>query len=101
LLYVSTTNSTCQLASAPEMRGRVMGVYSVIFTGSTPVGALLIGLVDQELGARWGFVVGAVPTVLAAALLGIFLWRRQGAASISPRSGPARRRGAGVGATGG
>jgi MFS family permease len=101
LLYVSTTNSTCQLASAPEMRGRVMGVYSVIFTGSTPVGALLIGLVDQELGARWGFVVGAVPTVLAAAVLGIFLWLRQGAASISPRSRSARRRGAGVGATGG
>ena len=55
LLYLSTTNSTCQLASAPEMRGRVMGVYSVIFTGSTPVGALLIGLVDQELGGPLGF----------------------------------------------
>ena len=50
LLYLSTSNSTCQLSSAPEMRGRVMGVYSVIFTGSTPVGALLIGLVDQEMG---------------------------------------------------
>ena len=39
LLYLSTTNSTCQLASAPEMRGRVMGVYSVILHG---------------LDARWG-----------------------------------------------
>ena len=100
LLYLSTTNSTCQLASAPEMRGRVMGVYSVIFTGSTPVGALLIGLVDQELGARWGFVVGAVPTLVAAAVLGVFLVRRQGSAPISPRSMLARRRGARVGAHG-
>ncbi len=101
LLYLSTTNSTCQLASAPEMRGRVMGVYSVIFTGSTPVGALLIGLVDQELGARWGFVVGAVPAVVAAAILGVVLRRRQRAANTSPRSRSARHHGARVGAAGG
>jgi predicted MFS family arabinose efflux permease len=100
LLYLSTTNSTCQLASAPEMRGRVMGVYSVIFTGSTPVGALLIGLVDQELGARWGFVVGAVPTLIAAAVLGVVLLRRDGTGPIRPRSRLARQRGAGLGAHG-
>ena len=93
LLYLSTTNSTCQLASAPEMRGRVMGVYSVIFTGSTPVGALLIGLVDQEFGARWGFVVGAVPTLIAAAVLGVVLLRRDGTGPILPRSRLARQRG--------
>ena len=100
LLYLSTTNSTCQLASAPEMRGRVMGVYSVIFTGSTPVGALLIGLVDQEFGARWGFVVGAVPTLIAAAVLGVVLLRRDGTGPIRPRSRLARQRGAGLGAHG-
>jgi MFS family permease len=100
LLYLSTTNSTCQLASAPEMRGRVMGIYSVIFTGSTPVGALLIGLVDQELGARWGLVAGAVPTLVAAAVLGAVLLRRQGTAPMLSRSRLARRRGADVGAPG-
>ncbi len=99
LLYLSTTNSTCQLASAPEMRGRVMGIYSVIFTGSTPVGALLIGLVDQELGARWGLVVGAVPTLVAAAVLGAVLLHRQGTGPMLPRSRLARRRGAGTGAS--
>ncbi len=100
LLYLSTTNSTCQLASAPEMRGRVMGVYSVIFTGSTPVGALLIGLVDQEFGARWGFVVGAVPTLIAAAVLGVVLLRRDGTGPILPRSRLARQRGTGSRSTG-
>jgi predicted MFS family arabinose efflux permease len=77
-----------------------MGVYSVIFTGSTPVGALLIGLVDQELGARWGFVVGAVPTLIAAAVLGVVLLRRDGTGPIRPRSRLARQRGAGLGAHG-
>jgi len=76
MLYLATSNATCQLASAPEMRGRVMGVYAMIFVGSTPVGAMLIGLVDQELGARWGLAVGGIPTVVAATVLGVSLARR-------------------------
>ena len=66
MLYLATSNATCQLASAPEMRGRVMGVYAMIFVGSTPVGAMLVGLVDQELGARWGLAVGGAPALIAA-----------------------------------
>ena len=91
VLYTTAANSATQLGTDPQMRGRVMGVYSVIFTGSTPVGALLIGLVDQELGARWGFVVGGVPTLVAAVVLGVVLWRRQGPGTGSPGShrGPA------------
>ena len=77
MLYLATSNAICQLASAPEMRGRVMGVYAMIFVGSTPVGALLVGFVDQELGARWGLAVGGIPAVIAAAALGISLARRR------------------------
>jgi MFS family permease len=77
MLYLATSNATCQLASAPEMRGRVMGVYAMIFVGSTPVGAMLVGLVDQELSARWGLAVGGVPAVLAAAFLGASLAHRR------------------------
>ncbi len=84
LLYLSTTNSTCQLASAPGMRGRVMGVYAVIFMGSTPLGASLVGLVDQEAGARWGFALGGGAAVVAAVSLGVALLKRYG-------TGPLRR----------
>jgi predicted MFS family arabinose efflux permease len=77
MLYLATSNAICQLASAPEMRGRVMGVYAMIFVGSTPVGAMLVGLVDQELGARWGLAVGGVPAVVAAAVLAVSLARRR------------------------
>ncbi len=76
MLYLSTSNSTCQLASAPEMRGRVMAVYSVVFLGSTPIGSSLIGLLDQEFSARWGLVGGGLPTVVAALVLGALLFRR-------------------------
>ncbi len=77
MLYLATSNATCQLASAPEMRGRVMGVYAMIFVGSTPVGAMLVGLVDQELGARWGLAVGGAPALVAAVVLGVSLARHR------------------------
>jgi MFS family permease len=77
MLYLATSNAICQLASAPEMRGRVMGVYTMILVGSTPVGAMLVGLVDQELGARWGLAVGGVPAIIAAVALGTSLARRR------------------------
>ena len=35
----ASVNSALQLASEPEMRGRVMALYSVVFLGSTPIGA--------------------------------------------------------------
>jgi MFS family permease len=84
LLYLSTTNSTCQLAAAPEMRGRVMGVYAAIFQGSTPLGATLIGLVDEELGARWGLALGGLPLLLAASGLAVVLVRRHGLGALKP-----------------
>src|SRR5262249_27029468 len=36
--FMSTGNSTLQLTSAPEMRGRVMSLWFVAFQGSTPIG---------------------------------------------------------------
>jgi MFS family permease len=78
MLYLSTSNSTCQLASVPEMRGRVMAVYSVVFLGSTPIGSTLIGFIDQEFNARWGLVGGGLPTVVAALVLGGLLLHRLG-----------------------
>ena len=36
--FAATINSTLQLAVSPEMRGRVMALYSVVFLGSTPIG---------------------------------------------------------------
>jgi MFS family permease len=66
-LTMSTmANSTVQLASDPGIRGRVMGVYMLVFLGSTPIGAPLIGWACQELGARAGLYLGGLASVVAA-----------------------------------
>jgi MFS family permease len=67
--FMSQTNATLQLRSAPEMRGRVMALWFVAFQGSTPIGGPLIGAVMAGFGARAGLGVGAA-SCFAVALLG-------------------------------
>ncbi|MGA8296498.1 MAG: MFS transporter [Acidimicrobiales bacterium] len=72
-LSMSTmANTTVQLAADPGIRGRVMGVYMLVFLGSTPIGAPIIGWASQELGARAGLYIGGLAS-LAAALVALAL----------------------------
>jgi MFS family permease len=68
--FMSTGNSTLQLTSAPDMRGRVMSLWFVAFQGSTPIGGPLVGVVMGSLGARSGLGIGAVAIGLVA-LIGL------------------------------
>jgi MFS family permease len=75
--FMSTGNSTMQLASAPEMRGRVMALWFVALQGTTPIGGPMIGLIIGLGGARAGLGAGALACVLAAAI-GLAAYRRSG-----------------------
>jgi MFS family permease len=57
-----------QLATDRSMRGRVMGLYGLIFRGAPAVGALGAGLVSTHLGLRWPVFIGALLVV------GVWLW---------------------------
>src|SRR5262249_23148361 len=43
LAFQTTSNSLIQLRSEPALRGRVMAMYSVVFIGTTPIGAPIVG----------------------------------------------------------
>jgi MFS family permease len=66
ITFLSTANSTLQLSSSPEMRGRVMSLYLLVFLGSTPIGGPIVGFIAQQLSPRIGFVVGAVASLVGA-----------------------------------
>jgi MFS family permease len=68
--FLSMANSTLQLGTAPQMRGRVMALWSVAFLGSTPIGGPAIGFITAAAGARAGLGVGAL-SCFAAAILGL------------------------------
>jgi MFS family permease len=65
--FSAGVNSAMQLAVDPAMRGRVMALYSMVFLGSTPIGAPLVGWVAEEIGPRAGLVLGAAAALAAAA----------------------------------
>ena len=64
--FAATINSTLQLAVSPEMRGRVMALYSVVFLGSTPIGAPLTGWLAQSFDPRVALVLAGVSGLSAA-----------------------------------
>lgn len=77
LLFFATTNEMLQTSSSDEMRGRVMGIWALVFGGMMPVGGLEAGSLSHWLGVRWTVAIGAVVCALAA---GVTLWivrRRQ------------------------
>jgi MFS family permease len=64
----ASVNSALQLASDPVMRGRVMALYSVVFLGSTPIGAPLAGWLSEALDPRAALVLAGVAGILAGLL---------------------------------
>jgi MFS family permease len=66
--FAAGVNSSLQLAADPGMRGRVMALYSVVFLGSTPIGAPIVGWVAEAAGARAGLLVGGTAALLTGAV---------------------------------
>jgi MFS family permease len=75
IVFMITANTTLQLTARPEMRGRVMALYAVVFLGGTPVGAPLAGWTAEWLGPRWGLAFGGIVAV-GVGLLGLRTVRR-------------------------
>jgi MFS family permease len=65
--FAAGVNSSLQIAVEPHMRGRVMALYSVVFLGSTPIGAPLVGWLAEATDPRIGLLAGALAALLAAA----------------------------------
>jgi MFS family permease len=89
LLYFSTTNTVIQTDVPDAMRGRVMGIWAVIFGGMMPVGGLESGFLSHAIGVPWTVATGAM--VCAAA--GLVTWRvvrrRSNAADTAAATTPA------------
>ncbi|WP_433515017.1 MFS transporter [Nonomuraea sp. CA-143628] len=61
LITINTAaNASVQLATAPDMRGRVMGIYMLVFTGGAPVGAPLVGWLSELGGPRTGVMLSGL-----------------------------------------
>ncbi|MDA2812981.1 MFS transporter [Nocardiopsis sp. RSe5-2] len=73
LVFTTAANASLQLGADPRMRGRVMALFTMFMMGSTPLGAPLLGVVADAVGARGALLAGAgaaaAGVLIAAALL--------------------------------
>ena len=65
VVFMITGNSALQLTARPDMRGRVMAIYAIVFLGGTPIGAPISGWIAEVFGARIGLAFGAVIAIAA------------------------------------
>ena len=73
VMYTTAANSATQLGTDPQIRGRVMGVYMLVFLGGAPIGSPLIGWVAEQFGPRMSLISGGVVSAVAAIAVGIVL----------------------------
>jgi MFS family permease len=80
LLFFSTSNTVLQTIVPDEMRGRVMGVWSLVFGAMIPPGSLEAGAVAHWAGTPFALGLGAI-ICAASALVTLFVIRRREARS--------------------
>jgi MFS family permease len=78
LTMITAANTTVQMTTAPELRGRVMALYMMIFMGGTPLGAPIVGWIGEVFGARWTLIGGGAITVVGTLAAVVVFSRTQG-----------------------
>ena len=78
LTLTTAANSSVQLGTTAEMRGRVMGLYMLVLLGGAPLGSPLVGWVAEEFGPRMSQISGGVISAVATVVVVLLLARKRG-----------------------
>lgn len=90
ITFFTSANTLVQTTTPDALRGRVMGIYSLTFTGAGPIGALLAGTLAERFGAPSAVGTAAFVCALGAAAC-LLVLPRVGELEAPPPS-PATRR---------
>ena len=66
MIEMGASNTLIQSMAPDRLRGRVMSVYSMMFMGMAPLGALLAGAAAEHVGAPWTVAAGAAICLAAS-----------------------------------
>jgi MFS family permease len=91
IFMAATGNTTIQTAVPDQLRGRVMSVYTTVFSASVPIGGILMGAIASAAGVAVAILLGGVMSLLAGVIA--WAWGRRGAfqfAPPAPTRGPVR-----------
>jgi MFS family permease len=75
MIEMAASNTLIQAMVPDNLRGRVMAVYSMMFMGMAPIGALIAGSLAQRLGAPLTVMIGGAICIVSAAVFALRLPR--------------------------
>jgi predicted MFS family arabinose efflux permease len=75
ITFMTACNTTVQITVPDELRGRIMGLYALVFAGMTPIGALIMGTVAERWGVLRACAVGGTMGLLLITTLTL-AWRQ-------------------------
>jgi len=73
ILVMNLSNALVQTHSPDGLRGRIMGVYTFVFFGLMPLGALAVGFAAERLGPAAAVLMGAGAMFGAATALAVLI----------------------------
>jgi predicted MFS family arabinose efflux permease len=83
IVFLNTVNSTLQLNSSNDYRGRTMSVYILAFAGTAPFGNLFAGSLTQKFGPSVSFLMcGVLSAGMILAIIGRIRLRKKPAEGI-------------------
>jgi MFS family permease len=85
ITFSAIGNTTLQLTSTPQMRGRVMSLWAIAFLGSTTIGGPIIGFIGQHVSPQWALATGGLAALVAGAY-GVLALRRTPVEASGPTS---------------
>jgi MFS family permease len=68
MVQMGATNTLLQVMVPDRLRGRVMSLYSMMFIGMGPIGALAGGAIAARIGAPWTVAIGGITCVTGGAI---------------------------------
>ncbi len=74
ITFATSANSLLQLSVPDALRGRVMGLYMLLFAGTTPIGGFLIGTLSNAIGVSWTLLICAGLCLLGVGGALVYRW---------------------------
>jgi MFS family permease len=71
MTQMGASNTLIQTMAPDRLRGRVMSIYSMMFMGMAPIGALLAGVIAERFGAPFTVAAGGVIAIAGSIAFGL------------------------------
>lgn len=91
VLFLATASARLQILASDDFRGRIMGIFTLLLYGTTPIGSVLTGALAERIGVRETIAILATCCGLGLAATFVYLHRHRDKLLPDPATDPIDR----------